>query len=615
MKNIIDETDVVERLSSQQEDTPGTTSTLDVKASGKVGNEQARVRRLITAALPYINNVPHLGHMVGSHLPADIFARWSRMRGHETTFIGGSDEHGTPSELAAEKMGIDHAEFCGRLHKIHAEIYKWFGISYDNYSRTGSHKHKEIVERIFTEIMENGHISKKTIKMFYDPEARRFLADRYIEGTCPNCSFEGASGDQCESCTSVLVIDELINPKSTLTGKTPELRETEHLFLDLPAFQDSLRTWIDEQSSWRPQVKSIALKWINEGLQERGITRDLRHGIPVPQNGEATSEGMEEKMLYVWFEAPIAYMSFLAEIDDNWEDIWKAKEGNNSEIFHFLGKDNIPFHTVFWPIILMAADKYRLPTNVVGMQYLNYEGEKFSKSKGRGVFCEAALDSNVNPDLLRVGLAQMIPEKSDAEFDWELFKNNLNSTLVNKLSNFMYRFSGIATKKLGGMVAVSKEELGESEHQLAERVNQILTEFEKLMERIQIREAAKKIFDLTDVANEYIDEKAPWNQLKQGDIKDAHTTIFMCSYLAKAIATVLSPFAPDASMKIWKQLGLPGSPSDPDSWRTAGSLEAMPPVVKYGDVEMLFVRISDEILTNMREQLSRITPLEDFFKK
>lgn len=593
-----------------------TTSTLESKAIEQVGNEQARVRRLITAALPYINNVPHLGHMVGSHLPADIFARWSRMRGHETTFIGGSDEHGTPSELAAEKMGIDHTEFCDRLHKIHAEIYKWFGISYDNYSRTGSPKHREIVERIFKEIMENGYISKKTIKMFYDPEAKRFLADRYIEGTCPNCNFEGASGDQCESCTSVLVTDELKNPKSTLTGATPELKETEHLFLDLPAFQDSLRAWINEQSTWRPQVKSIALKWLNEGLQARGITRDLRHGIPVPMDGEATSEGMAKKVLYVWFEAPIAYISFLAEIDNNWEDIWEAKDGNNSEIFHFLGKDNIPFHTVFWPIILMAAGKYKLPTNVVGMQYLNYEGGKFSKSKGRGVFCEAALDSNVNPDLLRVGLAQMIPEKADTEFDWELFRNNLNSTLVNKLSNFMYRFLGIATKKFNGIVSAPEEgELRESDHLLVEKVKQLLVEFDGLMEGVQIREATKKVFDLTDIANEYINERAPWNKLKQGDVKDAQTTIYMCSYLARTIATVLSPFAPDASVKIWKQLGLPGIPSAPDSWETAGSLGAMPDEIEYGEVEMLFARISDEVLVEIRKQLSKITPLEDFFKK
>ncbi len=576
--------------------------------SPEVTGERKQIRRrLVTAALPYINNVPHLGHIVGSHLPADIFARWSRMKGYETTFIGGSDEHGTPSELAAEQIGIPHKQFCDLLHGMHKRIYEWFGISYDNYSRTGSEKHREIVERIFKEIAENGYISKQTIKMFFDPQMGRFLADRYVEGTCGSCGFEEASGDQCEVCTSVLVTEDLKNPKSKLTGATPEMKDTEHLFLDLEALEEPLREWVEEQSTWRPQVKSIAMKWLDSGLRKRGITRDLKHGIPVPM------EGMDGKVLYVWFEAPIAYISFLAEIEEQWEEWWGNGE-NAAEIYHFLGKDNIPFHTIFWPAILKAAGAYEMPTHVAGMQYLNYEGGKFSKSKKRGVFCESMLDSNVDPDLLRVALSLMLPEKTDSEFSWEEFQTLANTTLVNKVSNFVYRLSKFVNKKMGGVIqAPTEADLNDADKKLLENVEAAVETFEKQMDAVQIRAAAKTIFEIASLGNEYIDKQAPWSAIKT-DKRRAETILYLCSYVIRTVATVLSPFAPDTAEKMWGQLNLPNTAAAEMSWDEINNLNSMPEQITFNKPEMLFVRLSEDMMAEIKEQLSKITDLEDFFK-
>ncbi|MFA5830018.1 MAG: methionine--tRNA ligase [Candidatus Gracilibacteria bacterium] len=570
---------------------------------------QAVKSRLITAALPYINNVPHLGHIVGSHLPADIFARHSRQKGIKTLFIGGSDEHGTPSELAAEQLGIDHKTFCDVIHGIHARIYEWFGISYDNYSRTSSPKHKEIVQQVFAEIFQAGHITKETIEMFYDPEAQRFLADRYIEGTCANCGFKEASGDQCEVCTHVLDPKEIIDPKSKLTGATPKLRTTEHLFLDLGKFEDQLRSWIETRSTWRPQVRNLALGWLDSGLKKRSITRDLKHGIQVP------AEGMEDKVLYVWFEAPIAYISFLAEIEENWRQYWEKEAGNEgaTEVFHFLGKDNIPFHTIFWPAILMAAGKYKLPDHVEGMQYLTYEGAKFSKSKKRGVFCETFLDSDVNPDLFRAYLALIIPEKSDTEFSWSEFQITNNKMLCDVLSNFVHRSSSFNFSKFGGKLEkVKNENLTDLERDLIAKVNELVDAHEKSMDEVHIKTAFKTVFDIASLGNKYIDQAAPWSAIKT-DPERAKAVIFVCSYISKVLATLLVPFLPDTATKIWDQLNLEGQASDPANLTEVRSFDSMPNQLEIKKPQMLFVKLTNEQVEEMRIRFSAVKDLKDFF--
>lgn len=565
--------------------------------------------RLITAALPYINNVPHLGHIVGSHLPADIFARHSRQKSIPTLFIGGSDEHGTPSELAAEQLGMDHKTFCDVIHGIHARIYQWFGISYDNYSRTSSPKHKEIVEEVFAEIIKSGHVTKETIEMFYDPEAQRFLADRYIEGTCANCGFKGASGDQCEVCTHVLDPKEIIDPKSKITGASPELRTTEHLFLDLEKFEDQLRAWIETRSTWRPQVRNLALGWLDAGLKKRSITRDLKHGIQVPL------EGMSDKVLYVWFEAPIAYISFLAEIEEKWRKYWEkeADSEEETEVFHFLGKDNIPFHTIFWPAILMAAGKYKLPDHVEGMQYLNYEGEKFSKSKKRGVFCETFLDSDVNPDLFRAYLALIIPEKSDTEFSWTEFQTTNNKMLCDVLSNFVHRSSSFNFSKFGGKLEKVKDEnLTDLEKDLIAKVGELVDGYERNMDEVQIKSAFKTVFEIASLGNKYIDQAAPWSAIKT-DPERAKAVIFACSYVSKVLATLLVPFLPDTANKIWDQLNLQGQASDPAHLKAVKSFDSMPDQLEIKKPQMLFVKLTDEQVEEMRTRFSAVKDLKEFF--
>ena len=565
--------------------------------------------RLITAALPYINNVPHLGHIVGSHLPADIFARYSRQKGIPTIFIGGSDEHGTPSEIAAEQLGIDHKKFCDVLHGIHERIYEWFGISYDNYSRTSTQRHHEIVQEVFGEIMQAGHITRETIDMFYDRKAGRFLADRYIVGTCAHCGFKEASGDQCEVCTHVLDAKEIIDPKSKLTGATPELRTTEHLFLDLEKFTDQLREWIDTRSTWRPQVKNLALGWLNSGLKRRGITRDLKHGIRVPV------EGMEDKVLYVWFEAPIAYISFLAEIEENWRQYWEKEAGSesNTEIFHFLGKDNIPFHTIFWPAILMAAGKYKLPNHVEGMQYLNFEGEKFSKSKRRGVFCEAFLDSDVNPDLFRAYLTSSIPEKSDTEFSWDDFQNTNNKLLSDVLSNFMYRVSSFNYSRFGGNVEKPRDEnLTDMERNLMNDVTRLIGEYERSMDEVQLKTAFKIVFEIASLGNKYTEQAAPWKAIKT-DSERAKAIIFVCSYVSKVLATLLVPFLPHTADKIWDQLNLRGEASDAVNLTEVRDFDSMPERLEIKEPQMLFVKLADGQIKDMSERFSTGKDLREYF--
>jgi len=565
--------------------------------------------RLITSALPYINNVPHLGHIVGSHLPADIFARYSRQKGIPTTFIGGSDEYGTPSELAAEQIGIDHKTFCDVIHRIHADIYKWFGISYDNYSRTGTPKHSEIVQELFGEILRAGNITKETMEMYYDTEAKRFLADRYVEGTCAHCGFTEASGDQCEACTHVLDPKEIINPKSKLTGSTPELRETEHLFLDLGKFSDGLRTWIETRSTWRPQVKGLALGWLNSGLRKRSITRDLKHGVQVP------FEGMEGKVLYVWFEAPISYISFLAEIEEDWRKYWETEAGSevDTEIFHFLGKDNIPFHTIFWPAILMAAGGHKLPDHVEGMQYLNYQGEKFSKSKKRGVFCETLLDSDVNPDLFRAYLSSVIPEKSDTEFSWQEFQLFNNKMLCDVFSNFVHRSSSFGFAKFDGKLKKAEEnELTDLERDLIARIGELIDDYEKNMDEVHLRTAFKVVFEIASMGNKYINDAAPWKAIKT-DQKRAETILFVCSYVSKVLATVLVPFLPDAANRTWDQLNLQGQASDPINLKEVRDIDSMPDQLEIREPQMLFVKIDDAKIEEMSRKFSEVKDLKDFF--
>ncbi|MGY4884878.1 MAG: methionine--tRNA ligase [Nanobdellota archaeon] len=570
----------------------------------KKNNEKKTERRLITAALPYINNIPHLGHIVGSHLPADIFARYSRSKGYETLFIGGSDENGSPCELAAEKIGVPIKEFLDKLHEEHKKIYDWFEISYDNFSRTSRPVHHKTTQEVFKKIYDNKYISTGKIKVFYSSKENRFLPDRYVVGTCPKCGYTEANGDQCEKCTTMLNPTELINPKSTMTGSEVEIREVEHLFLDLKKLSPKLKTWISKQKHWRTQVSSLALGWINEGLKPRCITRDLKHGVPVPL------KGFEDKVFYVWFDAPIGYVSSTKEVSKDWEKYWKDK---NTKTYQFLGKDNIPFHTIFWPGIILAYGDFILPYQVVGLQYLNYEGGKISKSKKRGVFCERLPDLGVNPDVWRAYLTQLIPETSDSEFKWKEFQERINSDVIGNLGNFYNRtFTFIKNNLNGEIRKPSEKELDKNDKILLNSIKEQSKKITQALEKCEIRKAFSELLMLSSSGNKYFNETEPWVLVKTNPER-ASKRLYLCASLARALCILSSPFIPNISESAWHQLNLPNSPSEKGIWDSADSL-IIPDKHKIGTPQRLFNIIKDEDIQKYKEIVANPTELEELFK-
>lgn len=566
--------------------------------------ESSKPCRLITAALPYINNVPHLGHIVGSHLPADIFARYCRAKGYETLFIGGTDENGSTSEIAALQLNVPLKEFCDRLHQIHKSIYEWFEISYDNFSRTTKPIHHETVKDFFEKVYVRGFIKKGKMKVFYSPEDKLFLPDRYIIGECPKCGYKQANGDQCEKCASLLDPLQLKNPRSIISGKKLEVKETEHLFFSLDELSSQLKEWIESQKLWRDHVKKLALGWIKEGLKPRCITRDLKHGVKVPL------EGFENKVFYVWFDALIGYLSFTKEATENWEKFWKGK---NSEIYHFLGKDNIPFHTIIWPAMLIAQGEFNLPKNIIGLQFLNYEGQKFSKSKGVGVFCEKLPELGLDPDIWRHYLIQLIPETADSEFKWKDFQERVNSDLIGNYGNFANRVLSFIYSKLKGVITKpTLERLTEEDAKLLNEISKKKEKVEQLLERAELRKAYSEIFSLSSEGNKYINDTAPWMMIKN-DYQRANDILYNSAVLLRSLAILFAPYLPRTSQRVWSQLNLQGSPLDAGIWETIGQ--------DFGErhtinkPEVLFKKLTDEQIEDYKIKASQSTDLHKYFKK
>lgn len=574
----------------------------DLEFMAREGPEIIGKKRLVTAALPYINNVPHLGHIVGSHLPADIFARYCRSKGYETLFVGGTDENGSASEIAANSVNKSINEFATRLNEEHAKIYKWFGISYDNFSRTSTKNHSETVVDFFNKLDENGYIKEKEIEAFYSPTDDMFLPDRYIEGGCPKCGYKDANGDQCESCTALLTPLDLINPRSKISGGELELRKTKHLYLSLDKLSSELEEWIEEQSLWRPQVKNLAMGWIKEGLKERSITRDLKNGIRVPK------EGYENKVFYVWFDAPIGYVSSTKEATKEWEEYWK---GDDTEIFNFLGKDNIPFHTIFWPAMIIGGREFNLPRNVIGLQYLNYEGEKFSKSKNRGVFCEMLPLLDIGVDMWRSYLTRIIPESNDSEFKWSEFKDKVNSDLVGNLGNYTNRIIKFANERLSGTVRRPTEDrLTQGDKEVISKIQEYKDKITLSLESGETRRAWSEVFGLCSVGNKYLNDNRPWNIIDE-DPQRANDVYYIGANILKAVSIFSAPFIPGTSEKIWEQLGLDGSPLDRGSWDK--STEYLGEEHKFGKDFILFKRLDDETIEKSKEVASQASDLKSFF--
>lgn len=561
-------------------------------------------RRLITSALPYINNVPHLGHIIGCHLPADIFARYCRLKGYETLFVGGTDENGSTSEIAAEEIGVDINVFCDKLHEVHKKVYDWFNISYDNFSRTSKKLHHETTQEVFKKVYENGFIKIGKMKVFYSPVEKRFLADRYVKGTCPRCGYEEANGDQCEKCTSVLDATQLINPRSVITNTPLEIRETEHLFLRLDKLSDKLEEWIKERKNWKTQVTNLALGWIKEGLKERCITRDLKHGVKVPL------KGFENKVFYVWFDAPIGYISSTKEATKDWEKFWKDK---NSKVYHFLGKDNIPFHTIFWPGILMACGEYNLPYHVEGLQYLNFEGGKFSKSKKRGVFCEKLLETNLNSDLIRAYLTFIIPETDDSEFKWQEFQNRINSDIIGNYGNFINRtLSFVYSKFKGEIKKPTEKEFLEIDKNFIKKIEEKVKIIEENFEKINLRNAFLEILSLSSEGNKYFNDNKPWEVIKE-DKKRANCVLYLCTNLCKTLAILMFPFLPNSSQKILEQLNLKEKIKEKEVFDNSYKLD-LNETHRINKPEILFEKLTDDYINELKEKLAQPRDLREFFK-
>lgn len=540
---------------------------------------------LISAALPYINNVPHMGHMAGSHLPADIFARYCRQKGYDVTFVGGSDEHGTPSALAARNIGMEVKEYVDILHTVHKNIYKKMEISYDIYSRTSTPFHKEVTQDFFNNI-DKKYLLEKEEELYYSEEDKMFLPDRFLIGSCPSCGYEEANSDQCDKCGKILSAKELIDPKSKLSGATPKLKKSKHIYLDLAKLSEKVDNWLEsKKDSLKKHVFAEAKKWIKEGLRERSITRDLAWGVPVPV------KGYEDKVFYVWFDAPIGYISFAKELGR--EDLWK-----DGEIYHFLGKDNIPFHTIFWPAMLIANSQYILPESVVGYNYLTFEGQKFSKSKNVGVFCYPLLKSDCTMDIdsLRFYIAASLPESKDADFKWNEYMQVVNSQLIGNVGNFFNRTISMTNKYLDGKIYLDRAPEDDILSEAKIDYPKIISES---FEKGEIRNGLKKILEFSSLGNSFLERMEPWKMDKREDVEDV---LYLCLDHARSISILMSAITPLKMELFWKeQLLLEDVPSKPMLWDLK---ERFPLKHKVGKPSPLYQRLDEDMIDDLKEQFS-----------
>ncbi len=555
-------------------------------------------RILITSALPYINGIKHLGNLVGSQLPADLYARYNRARGHEVMFICATDEHGTPAELAAAKTGEPVAEYCARMHDVQAELAAGFRLSFDYFGRSSSKQNHRLTQHLAGKLAEAGLIEEVSEKQVYSNADGRFLPDRYIEGTCPNCGYERARGDQCEECTKQLDPTDLINPRSAISGSTDlEVRETKHLFLKQSAMRGKLHDWIDAKTDWPVLTTSIAKKWLDDGdgLQDRGITRDLDWGIAV-QKGDAPWPGMEGKVFYVWFDAPIEYIAATAEwaeangsSDSAWERWWRTDKGaEDVRYVEFMGKDNVPFHTLSFPATLMGSgEPWKLVDYIKSFNYLNYDGGQFSTSQGRGVFMDQALEI-LPADYWRWWLLSHAPENSDSEFTWENFQASVNKDLADVLGNFVSRVTKFCHSKFGDEIPAGGA-FGEAEQALIADLTAKTAEYGKLMDAMEVRKSAAALRAIWAAGNEYLQAAAPWSAFKT-DPDQAAAIVRFALNLIPIYAALSAPFIPDAAAKMAEAMG--SSLDWPEDVATA--FNTLPAGHAFSVPENLFAKISDE---------------------
>lgn len=558
-------------------------------------------RYTITAALPYTNGPIHIGHLAGVYVPADIYARYLRMQGHDVAFVCGSDEHGVAIPMKAKKEGISPQELIDKYHAIIKQSFLDFGVSFDNYSRTSAPIHHETASQFFKKLYKEGKFVEDTNQQLYDAEADQFLADRFVTGTCPKCGNEEAYGDQCEICGSSLNATDLINPRSAITGAVPTMKETKHWFLPLDQYEDWLKEWIlvGHKRDWKVNVYGQVKSWIDDGLRPRAVTRDLDWGIPVPV------EGAEGKVLYVWFDAPIGYISSTKEWAEregkNWEDYWKAK---GTKLVHFIGKDNIVFHCVIFPIMLKAEGSYILPENVPANEFLNLEGRKLSTSKNWAVWLHEYLgDFPEQQDVLRYALTANAPETKDNDFTWKDFQARNNNELVAVFGNFINRVVVLTDKYYEGEVPVPNH-YSEVDEQTLETLRAYPAVIASSIEKYRFREAQGELMNLARLGNKYLADEEPWKLIKT-DAERVKTIMYVALQISSALATLSEPFLPFTSAKLKKILNMEQESSTEGTlWAEISTKEALlSSGHKIGKAELLFSKIEDEQITSQLEKL------------
>jgi len=468
---------------------------------------------LITSALPYVNNVPHLGNIIGSVLSADIFSKYCKLRGHNVLYICGTDEYGTATEIKALEEKLTPQELCNKYYELHKQIYDWFDIHFDKFGRTSTSQQTEICQYIFWKIYENGYILKDSIEQLYCSECERFLADRFVEGICPYCGYEDARGDQCDKCSKLINAPDLKKPKCKVCSHEPSLRSSNHLFLNLTKLLKPLQTWYqnnveNKETYWTPSAKSIVGKWLKEDLKARCITRDMKWGTPVPL------DGFKDKVFYVWFDAPIGYLSITATLTQQWEKWWKNPE--DVELYQFMAKDNVPFHGIVFPATLLAMNlKMTFINHLISVDYLNYENTKFSKSRGVGVFGNDVQNTGIDSDIWRFYLTYIRPETQDSSFSWDDLMIKNNSELLNNLGNFINRTLVFLSRNFSGTVPAI--DLHAVDQELILAINQEINEYVKVMDKVKLRDGLRHTLTIGRLGNQHIQNCSPWTLVKGTD--------------------------------------------------------------------------------------------------
>ena len=563
---------------------------------------------LITSALPYINGIKHLGNLIGSQLPADVYARYMRARGNKVLFICATDEHGTPAELAAIEKKETVEKFCEKMWNIQKNIADGFSISFDYFGRSSSQQNHELTQHFATKLWENGFIEEVNENQFFSKEDNRYLPDRYITGTCPSCGYEKARGDQCENCTKQLQPTDLIDPSSTISGsRSLEIRKTKHLYLKQSELKNKLDDWISKKDDWPILTKSIAKKWLHnkEGLKDRGITRDLSWGVKVKKNGEAW-KGFENKVFYVWFDAPIAYIAATKEWSENnsnkeWKKWWITDQGAD-EVYYvqFMAKDNIPFHTLSFPATIFGSgENWKLVDYIKGFNWLLYEGGKFSTSEKRGIFMDVAL--KIFPaDYWRWWLLSNAPENSDTNFTWDSFQNTINKDLADVLGNFITRVTKFSFAKFGSKIPTNN---GYSvlENKTIDELELLYKKYNNFLEKIEIRKASQELRNMWVVGNEYLQKAQPWSVLKKDEAK-AKTIIRFSFHLINLYCLISEPFIPDSCDKIRKNFGFRKNTEWPKGLKKI--FDSITDENELDSPNILFPKITDSEKESFQEKFS-----------